>query len=88
MCALMWAYRPGDGTTETQRITSALTAADFDDVAYGRLFTVLAELANAGRPHDPASVTDALIRSGARGAKTRHCVADSTVSLPPGPKRS
>ncbi len=69
LCALMWAYRPGGDAAEISRITVALTAHDFDDIAYGRLFAVLAELAADRRPHDPASVTDALIRSGAHGAK-------------------
>lgn len=69
LCAMMWTHRTGGDTTEIQRITDTLAVADFDDIGYGRLFAVLAELVSGDRPHDPASVTDALIRSGAHGAK-------------------
>lgn len=69
LCALMWSYTPAGENTEIRRITTTVTADDFDDVAYGRLFAVVAELVTEHRPHDPASVSDALIRSGAHGAK-------------------
>ncbi|WP_052059922.1 DnaB-like helicase N-terminal domain-containing protein [Rhodococcoides fascians] len=69
LCALMWSFHPANGSTEIRRITAALTAGDFDDVAYGRVFTIIAGLVTDTRPYDPASVTDALIRSGADGAK-------------------
>lgn len=69
LCALMWSYRGELTSTEVARITTTLTADDFDDPAHRRLFTVIAQLVADGTPHDGASVTGALIRSGAEGDK-------------------
>lgn len=69
LCALMWSTRTGGVATEDQRITAIVTAEDFDDVAYRRMFVVIAGLALAGEPYDPASVTAAFMRSGSGGAK-------------------
>ncbi len=69
LCALMDVRgRPADGL-DTDRIAATLTPADFEDPAHARMFTLIVELVAAGQPHDFASVTGALIRSGADGAK-------------------
>lgn len=67
--ALMWSAHTGGVATEDQRITAIVTAEDFDDVAYRRMFVVIAGLALAGEPYDQASVTAAFMRSGSGGAK-------------------
>ncbi|OLT31516.1 hypothetical protein BJF84_27010 [Rhodococcus sp. CUA-806] len=65
----MWSNNTGGVATEDQRVASILTVDDFDDPAYRRMFTVITDLITAGQPYDPASVTAALMRSGADGAK-------------------
>ncbi|OZD18329.1 hypothetical protein CH253_17880 [Rhodococcus sp. 06-156-3C] len=69
LCALMWSNHTGGLPTEDRRIAAVLTDRDFEITAYGRLFTVLASLITAGEHYDPASVTMALVRSGADGEK-------------------
>lgn len=69
LCALMWSNNTGGVVTEDQRVASILTVDDFDNPAYRRMFTVITDLITAGQPYDPASVTAALMRSGADGAK-------------------
>lgn len=69
LCALMWTHLTGGLPTETRRIAAILTADDFDDLAYGRLFAVIAHQIESELPYDPATIGDALLRSGAVGAK-------------------
>lgn len=69
LCALMWSAQTGGVPTEDQLITETMTADDFDDVLYRRVFTVVADLVAAGDPYDPASVSAAFMRSGSDGAK-------------------
>lgn len=69
LCALMWSAQTGGVPTEDQRIAETMTADDFDDVLYRRVFTVAADLVAAGDPYDPASVSAAFMRSGSGGAK-------------------
>ncbi|KZF06232.1 MULTISPECIES: DnaB-like helicase N-terminal domain-containing protein [unclassified Rhodococcus (in: high G+C Gram-positive bacteria)] len=69
LCALMWSAHTGGVSAEDLRITAIVTADDFDDVAYRRMFVVIAGLVAAGEPYDPASVTAAFMRSGSGGAK-------------------
>lgn len=69
LCALMWSYRGELTSTEIARITTTLTADDFEDPIHRRLFTVIAQLVDDGTPHDGASVGGALLRSGADGDK-------------------
>lgn len=69
LCALMWSNHTGGLPSEDQRIAAVLTDRDFEITAYARLFTVLANLITAGEHYDPASVTMALVRSGADGEK-------------------
>ncbi|MFC8181599.1 DnaB-like helicase N-terminal domain-containing protein [Rhodococcus sp. NPDC057297] len=69
LCALMWSYHPGADAPDAARITATLTAHDFEDYAHGRLFAVIAELVEQGRPFDVPSVAAALVRSGAAGQK-------------------
>ncbi|MDJ0363134.1 DnaB-like helicase N-terminal domain-containing protein [Rhodococcus sp. H29-C3] len=69
LCTLMWSYHPAGDVSETARITAALTAADFDDAAHGRLYAIVAELVAAAEPFDVAAVTNTLVRSGAAGQK-------------------
>ncbi|MEH6797581.1 MAG: DnaB-like helicase N-terminal domain-containing protein, partial [Rhodococcus sp. (in: high G+C Gram-positive bacteria)] len=69
LCALMWSNNTGGVATEDHRVAEILTADDFDNPAYRRMFGVITDLITAGQPYDPASVTAALMRSGADGAK-------------------
>ncbi|OZD12075.1 MULTISPECIES: DnaB-like helicase N-terminal domain-containing protein [Nocardiaceae] len=69
LCALMWSFHPTSDNTETRRIIATLTADDFDDVAYGRLFTIIADHVTTAAPYDAATIAHALHRSGADGAK-------------------
>ncbi|MGB2720265.1 MAG: DnaB-like helicase N-terminal domain-containing protein [Rhodococcus sp. (in: high G+C Gram-positive bacteria)] len=69
LCALMWSNNTGGVSTEDHRVATIVTADDFDNPAYRRMFTVIADLITASQPYDPASVTAALMRSGADGAK-------------------
>jgi replicative DNA helicase len=69
LCALMDVRNQSAAGTDIERITSTLTAADFEDPAHARMYGHIVDLIAAGQPHDFASVTGALIRSGADGAK-------------------
>lgn len=69
LCALMWSYHPNADTSEIARITTTLTAADFEDHTHGRLFTLIADLVADAAPFDVPSVANALIRSGGAGQK-------------------
>ncbi|WP_322544557.1 DnaB-like helicase N-terminal domain-containing protein [Rhodococcoides fascians] len=69
LCALMDVRNQSTGGTDIERITCTLTAADFEDPAHARMFIHIVGLIAAGQPHDFASVTGALVRSGADGAK-------------------
>lgn len=69
LCALMWSHQPGAPALDAARITSTLTAEDFEDYTHGRLFTVIAELVDEQQPFDVPSVAAALVRSGAAGQK-------------------
>ncbi|OZD67622.1 DnaB-like helicase N-terminal domain-containing protein [Rhodococcus sp. 06-1460-1B] len=69
LCALMDVRNQSADGTDIERIISTLTAADFEDPAHARMYGHIVDLITAGQPHDFASVTGALIRSGADGAK-------------------
>ncbi|OZF06011.1 hypothetical protein CH300_12370 [Rhodococcus sp. 15-1154-1] len=69
LCALMWSDHTGGLPSEDRRIAEILTDRDFEITAYGRLFTVIADLITAGEHYDPASVTITLVRAGADGEK-------------------
>lgn len=69
LCALMDVRNQSTDGADIERITSTLTAADFEDPAHARMYGHIVDLIAAGQPHDFASVTGALIRSGADGAK-------------------
>lgn len=59
LCALLWAQ-----PVEAQRVIVLITAADFDRPIYGALFSQIAELVVAGKPHDSAHVALMLSREG------------------------
>ncbi|WP_415977512.1 DnaB-like helicase N-terminal domain-containing protein [Rhodococcus sp. 077-4] len=69
LCALMDVRNQSADGTDIERITSTLTTTDFEDPAHARMYGHIVDLIAAGQPHDFASVTGALIRSGADGAK-------------------
>jgi len=69
LCALMDVRNQSTDGTDVERITSTLTPADFEDPAHARMYAHIVDLITARQPHDFASVTGALIRSGADGAK-------------------
>ncbi|KAA0922032.1 DNA helicase [Rhodococcus sp. 14-2483-1-1] len=69
LCALMDVRNQSADGSDVERITRTLTAADFEDPAHARMYGHIVDLITAGQPHDFASVTGALIRSGADGAK-------------------
>lgn len=69
LCALMDVRNQSANGADVERITGTLTAADFEDPAHARMYGHIVDLIAAGQPHDFASVTGALIRSGADGAK-------------------
>ncbi len=69
LCALMDVRNQSADGTDIERITATLTTADFEDPAHARMYGHIVDLIAAVQPHDFASVTGALIRSGADGAK-------------------
>ncbi|MBY4212639.1 hypothetical protein HQO27_01620 [Rhodococcus fascians] len=79
ICALIWLQ----DSDECVRIAAVLQADDFHDPAYRELYTVVQELIDSSRPHDPASVLAVLVRAGAsghRGARLRQALTDVTTA--------
>ncbi|OXM18382.1 DNA helicase [Rhodococcus erythropolis] len=65
LCSLLWA--PADRATS---VTAALTHADFYRPILAELFTVIADLVTAGKPHNGAYVLSALQQAGRAGGQS------------------
>lgn len=86
LCSLLWV---GTGSPESRRVVDTLTATDFYRPVHAELFTVIADLVVAGRPHDSAAVFTTLQKEGRVGGhlgkQLTKALADiTTVGVPAG----
>ena len=78
LCALLWAQ-----PAEARRVAGTVTASDFDRPVYASLYEKIAELVNAGKPHDAAQLAIALgkegMTAGHKGKQLTTALADITT---------
>ncbi|MDV6278376.1 DnaB-like helicase N-terminal domain-containing protein [Rhodococcus erythropolis] len=84
LCSLLWA--PADRVASA---TAALTRADFYRPVHAELFTAVADLVNAGKPHNGAYVLSTLQQAGRtggqRGKQLTTALTDiTTIGIPSG----